>query len=97
MDGGATFPGSPLPPNRHASQHEPRRGPVAKAEERPLQGQLDGARNERTRLLGNVFFRQGGGDVFPKSLKVLARHAKLKYPGIDSVYRPFYDTQDCRF
>ena len=62
MDGGATFPGSPLPPNRHASQER-----------------------ERTRLLGNVFFRQGGGDVFPKSLKVLARHAKLKYPGIDSV------------
>ena len=95
MDGGATLPGSPLPPNRHASQHEPRRGRVAKAEERPLQGQLDGPGTKE--LLGNVFFRQGGGDVFPKSLKVLARHAKLKYSGIDSVYGPFYDTEDRRF
>ena len=55
------------------------------------------AQERENRLLGNVSFRQGGGDVFPKSLKVLARHAKLKYPGIDSVYGPFYDTEDRRF
>ena len=65
--------------------------------ERPRQGQLGWRKNERTRLLGNAFFRQGGGDVFPKSLKVLARHAKLKYPGIGSVYGSFYDTEDRRF
>ena len=91
----ASFSKSALLPNRRASQHEPRRGRVAKAEERALQGQL--AQERKDPLLGNVFFRQDGGDVFPKSLKVLARHAKLKYPGIDSVYSPFCDTEDCRF
>jgi hypothetical protein len=96
MDGGATCP-SPLPPNRHASLHEPRRGRAAKAGERALQGQLGWRNNERTRLPGNASFRQGGGDVFPKSLKVIARDAKLKYPGIGSVYGPFYDTEDRRF
>ena len=97
MDGDATFPRSPLPPNRHASLHEPRRGRVAKAGERPLQGQLGSRKNERIRLLGNASFQQGGGDVSPKSFKVLARHANLKYPGIGSVYGPFYDTEDRRF
>ena len=65
--------------------------------ERPLQGQLGWRKNERTRLLGNPSFRQRGGNVFPKSLKVLARQAKLKYPGFGSVYGPFYDTEDRRF
>ena len=65
--------------------------------ERPLQGQLGSRKNERIRLLGNASLQQGGGDVFPKSFKVLARHANLKYPGIGSVYGPFYDTEDRRF
>jgi hypothetical protein len=41
--------------------------------------------------------RQGGGDVFPEALKILARQAKLKYPTIGGVDRPFYHTDDCRF
>jgi hypothetical protein len=68
---------------------------VATAEERPRQGHLDG--KENTLLLGKVSFRQGGGNVFPKLLKVLALHTKLKYPGIDRVYGPFYDLDDRRF
>jgi hypothetical protein len=32
MDGGATFPRSPLPPNRHASLHEPRRARLSRAD-----------------------------------------------------------------
>ena len=52
---------------------------------------------QERKLFGNVSYRQGGGNVFPKLLKVLALHTKLKYPGIDRVYGPFYDTEDRRF
>ena len=85
---GRCLPGAPASMSHVAGVWRRLRSALSKASWR---------RNERTRLLGNVFFRQDGGDVFPESLKVLARHAKLKYPGIDSVYGPFYDTEDCCF